>query len=1095
MTGKLHFLLLLLATMHKLSLQSVCHLLREANHPLAISDLRRQLPDPRPGYVELERLIMVHDDVFQINASGEVGLTEELSTSVEKGIPNRRSKFENSNLKSLFGYYEDCIREEGRRIRAYGSHLGCTALETESEWVSSARTIYSIPITPGTKDLILNNSDGAAAHYYGYPVLAQWVPEESLMKFVPVLIWKLDRIGQRGEVSHRLSFTLNSKEGRLNPEVLWSIQYRQRKRIVELFQNVNSLPGSLELIQADFIGHEVKEILFTKRLPKNPPLQALCERDEGIYNRALYLSVTPNPYVKGLAHELSLLQDVANENLPSTSLDALFNEEEVVNDDRKNQIVVPAVKPLNAYQEAAVDRALESKLSVITGPPGTGKSEVVLAIMANAMLRGKSVLFASRNNGAISVVQERAKDLFGDGNGFFRLGGHHDKITKDLVMSLLNQPIHRELLEKRERASEFDRIHTDLEEIATFVLQFEKLNAEAQLAEIEFIGARSRFKVDDTCQPALFDRDKKRDLETIISKIQSLEIFKRFPVFGNWLFGKKLLSIRSDEHAAIKCLAETLNVNKDNFALEAGKNDREWSKFVLDALKVFEKADQAMSTADALEALGSLEELYEQIRIKKDSLCALSKEKLSYFLNERLITKSKETKFRQGAQQFKDIIGKKDTPEVHFEHPMSGILEAFPGWAVSNLSVPGRLPLTPSLFDLVIIDESSQCDIASSLPLMFRGKQAVIIGDPMQLGSITNLSAQVEEALLRRNGISHPGAFRYSGNSVYDLAAASAPSSAQTFLAQHYRCHPEIIGFANSSHWYDSNLEPITRIEGLKKPTQIELGVTWFNKKGQLRNEQTGIWIPEEVNTITNEVKRLLNEERFEGTVGVVTPFRRMANALQEAIEKSGIHQKVLEAAQFRADTAHKFQGDERDVIFYAPCYHRDLPNKHKWFLASQKNVFNVALSRAKSAFIVVGDKEAIRQSGIDYLEEFVTYVDGLRNPQSSKCQIGTPQRGHWEPILEKRLLDEGIPVKAQYPVGPYWLDFALFQGARQLDIEVDGEQFHKNESGMRCQKDIDRNIYVKAQGWSVMRFWVYQLRDDLDSCVEQIESWWIERN
>jgi superfamily I DNA and/or RNA helicase len=43
------------------------------------------------------------------------------------------------------------------------------------------------------------------------------------------------------------------------------------------------------------------------------------------------------------------------------------------------------------------------------------------------------------------------------------------------------------------------------------------------------------------------------------------------------------------------------------------------------------------------------------------------------------------------------------------------------------------LPLLPALFDLVIIDEASQCDIPSVIPLLARSRKAVLAGDPMQL--------------------------------------------------------------------------------------------------------------------------------------------------------------------------------------------------------------------------------------------------------------------------------------------------------------------------------------------------------------------------
>jgi superfamily I DNA and/or RNA helicase len=479
----------------------------------------------------------------------------------------------------------------------------------------------------------------------------------------------------------------------------------------------------------------------------------------------------------------------------------------------------------------------------------------------------------------------------------------------------------------------------------------------------------------------------------------------------------------------------------------------------------------------------------------KAKIAEASPDKFDYFLTNLLKIGSREKGFQQGSRQFLDSVGKKGVIKVHNEHPMQHLLKAFPGWTVSNLSACGRLPLTPGLFDIVIIDEASQCDIPSSFPLLYRAKQAVIIGDPLQLSSITNLSSQTESSLLNKHEIQNPGSFRYSGNSIYDLAAASAPADSQTFLAQHYRCHPDIIEFANSAHWYNSNLEAVTDCNSLRRDTRWKMGISWLEVSGSPVMEETGFWIPEEVDRIAQEVETLLMERNFEGTLGVVTPFRRMANALQQRIENSSIHQKILTACDFRADTAHRFQGDERDIIFYAPCYHPDMPNKHKWFLSSQKNVFNVALSRARSSFIVVGNKEALRGCEIDYLQDFVGFSEELERPkQRNKTPEGV-QRGHWEPILEKALLEKGVPILPQYNVGPFWLDFALIENSRKLNIEVDGEQFHKNESGMRCQRDIDRNIYLKSQGWEVMRFWVYQLRDNLDECTQQIQQWLIKRN
>ena len=57
----------------------------------------------------------------------------------------------------------------------------------------------------------------------------------------------------------------------------------------------------------------------------------------------------------------------------------------------------------------------------------------------------------------------------------------------------------------------------------------------------------------------------------------------------------------------------------------------------------------------------------------------------------------------------------------------SKVSELFVCWAVTSLSARGRVPFEPGYFDLVVIDEASQCDIASALPLLYRAKRSVII--------------------------------------------------------------------------------------------------------------------------------------------------------------------------------------------------------------------------------------------------------------------------------------------------------------------------------------------------------------------------------
>jgi very-short-patch-repair endonuclease len=80
-----------------------------------------------------------------------------------------------------------------------------------------------------------------------------------------------------------------------------------------------------------------------------------------------------------------------------------------------------------------------------------------------------------------------------------------------------------------------------------------------------------------------------------------------------------------------------------------------------------------------------------------------------------------------------------------------------------------------------------------------------------------------------------------------------------------------------------------------------------------------------------------------------------------------------------------------------------------------------------------------------------------------------------------------------QHCVERYDLDFAVLVGERCLNIEIDGERYHRNWDGELCRRDQIRNQRLMELGWDVMRFWVYQVRDDLDWCIGRVK-YWIDR-
>ena len=95
------------------------------------------------------------------------------------------------------------------------------------------------------------------------------------------------------------------------------------------------------------------------------------------------------------------------------------------------------VVPHNTEQRQAVVQGLSAPLTVVTGPPGTGKSQVVTSLLANMAFQGESVLFSSKNNHAVDVVEARVNGL-GPFPLLLRLGKeeHHVKVAQNLASSL-----------------------------------------------------------------------------------------------------------------------------------------------------------------------------------------------------------------------------------------------------------------------------------------------------------------------------------------------------------------------------------------------------------------------------------------------------------------------------------------------------------------------------------------------------------------------------------------------------------------------------------------------------------------------------------
>lgn len=431
--------------------------------------------------------------------------------------------------------------------------------------------------------------------------------------------------------------------------------------------------------------------------------------------------------------------------------------------------------------------------------------------------------------------------------------------------------------------------------------------------------------------------------------------------------------------------------------------------------------------------------------------------------------------------------------------------KALPCWAVTSLAARGRVPFTAGIFDLVVVDEASQCDIASALPLLFRAKRAVVIGDPQQLRHISRLSEQRDQALMVKHDLlNSPGpAWGYRANSLYDLAVAKASAASIIVLRDHHRSHADIINFSNT-FFYGGRLRVATDYRRLRRPEGAV--IQWVNVVGDVVRPSSGGAINRaEAIAVVEELRRIAITQRFAGEMGVVTPFRAQANLIEELAAQDDVLAPVLATRNFISETAHNFQGDERDLIVFSPVVSRGIPAGAIGFLKSQGNIFNVGITRARGALIVVGDATACASSDVGYLSAFVRYIAERSKPTAplaSKTESAAPSGAYpavahpelvsdWERVLYVALVKAGLRPIPQFDVDQYCLDLALIRpNGRRLDIEVDGEHYHRDWDGELIRRDQLRNLRLIEMGWDVLRVWVYEVRDNLPTCVARVAKW-----
>ena len=781
--------------------------------------------------------------------------------------------------------------------------------------------------------------------------------------------------------------------------------------------------------------------------------------------------LTKRPTVTaGVLHELTQIAEKPSGTYRETALNVINEEFSMSKEksapikDMKSITDFYPITPLalSDSQERVIKNIENNKFIAVQGPPGTGKSQTIVNLVAHLIANGKTVLVASRMDKAVDVVADRLNEL---GAPFLALRAGRLNYQKQLSIELQNLLSGKVDIDSDYEDSLFAGVddmknHLNLirgcenksEQIIKLENDWHNMSVDVEEQE-KSIGKMQFIKINL----------KKAEIEAILQVIATLEkniektgFFANIANFGSINTLKKILKLKDFE------------ITYEN--LGRLKSELQVAAMIWNLRKI--EAD--------IQKTGNLHVLSEQIRQMKKKQRPLAINILKGRRREGLKSLLRDQiKCNRLKIHAKSLVERRQNLQNRIleTEDFKPLLEAFPCWCVTTYAVSGSLPLKPGMFDVAIIDEASQCDIASCFPILFRAKKAVIVGDDKQLPHLSFLEKAKEQSFLSQYGIpdKYQLMWRFRTNSMFDLADYYSMNS--VMLDEHFRSLPPIIEFSNRE-FYGGRIRVMKKDVGEGKVLETVVVPDGKVDMDATRN------LPE----IEALVKRLydivVEDERKNPdkpvSIGIISPFRAQVEQLKISVSKV-LSDHMMKKHQIEIGTAHTFQGDERDVILMSWAFAQNSFPQSLTFL-QKPNLFNVAITRAKFKVInfVSRDPKDI-QDGL--FRDYMSYIEEYNNKKQAiaNCEI---DENIYKNKLEREIAEQiralGHTVSAGVDIAGLSADLLIDD---KFIVEVDGVEDNEPQriSNMKKQSILERC------GFKVNRITYREWQYSSNACLNRV--------
>ncbi|WP_051569677.1 AAA domain-containing protein [Cryptosporangium arvum] len=401
---------------------------------------------------------------------------------------------------------------------------------------------------------------------------------------------------------------------------------------------------------------------------------------------------------------------------------------------------------------------------------------------------------------------------------------------------------------------------------------------------------------------------------------------------------------------------------------------------------------------------------------------------------------------------------------------MREAVSAVPVWVMSVERALQQFTGGTTPFDVVIVDEASQCGLLS-MPVLSLGTRAVVVGDDRQIGPYAIGLAHDDVARLGQEHLGDLPSWPLFDvtTSLYDHAVRRSPEP--LMLTEHFRCVPEIISFS-SDQWYDGTVQPLRADRGRLDPVRV-VRIPGTRE----RRDRYGEVNLAEADALVATISRLALDPDYAGlTFGVVSLLASSGQAqyINEQLVRH-LGEQEMARRSLKVGDSYTFQGAERDVMFISLVVSDRDDHRAAFTGADHHRRVNVAASRAKDQMWVFHSVGPENLHPDDARGALLRYCAAPRLGLAALAAEPVPDETLYaacESELERSVLREllniGIRPAVQYPIGRHRVDFVIpTADGRRLAIECDHGRYR---GAARWAEEMRRQAVLERVGGCV--FW-----------------------